>query len=121
MLRAAIIEALGAIGGDRAGKALKTIAELEQKRNSDEMTPCLIAAFEQAKAATGIRDLCEYYVNVPGRYRLDAISALTRLAPLDSARVTETLHHLAVTGTTPPDVAAAAVDALDEIQSAGGA
>ena len=121
VLRAAIIEALGAIGGDRAGKALKTIAELEQKRNSDEMTPCLIAAFEQAKAATGIRDLCEYYVNVPGRYRLDAISALTRLAPLDSARVTETLHHLAVTGTTPPDVAAAAVDALDEIQSAGGA
>ena len=120
-LRAAIIEALGAIGGERAAKALKTIAELEQKRNSDEMAPRLIEAFEKAKASTSIRDLCEYYVNVPGRYRLDAIAALMRLAPLDSTRVTETLQHLAATGTTPPDVAAAAVDALDEVRSAGGA
>ena len=62
LLRAAIIEALGSIGGDHAGKALKTIADLEQKRNNDEMAPHLIAAFEKCKASTSIRDLCEYYV-----------------------------------------------------------
>ena len=121
LLRAAIIEALGSIGGDHAGKGLKTIAELEQKRNSDEMAPNLIAAFESAKASTSVRDLCEYYVLSPNRYRLDAISALTRVASLDSTRVTETLKRLATSGMTPADVAAAAVDALDEIQSAGGA
>lgn len=121
VLRAAIIEALGAIGGDHAGKALRTIADLEQKRNTDEMAPYLIAAFESSKGSTSIRDLCEYYVGVPGRYRLDAVSALMHLAPLDSARVTETLQRLAAVGTTPPEVAAAAVDALDEIRSAGGA
>jgi hypothetical protein len=35
--------------------------------------------------------------------------------------VKETLQRLTLSGTTPPDVAAAAVDALDEIKSAGGA
>ena len=121
LLRAAIIEALGSIGGDHAGKALRTIADLEQKRNSDEMAPNLIAAFEKAKASTSVRDLCDYYVVNPGRYRLDAISALARMASLDSTRVTETLQHLAASALTPSDVSAAAVDALDEIQSAGGA
>jgi HEAT repeat protein len=120
VLRAAIIEALGDIGGDHAGKALKTILDLEERRNSDEMAPYLIAAAEKAKASSSIL-ICEYYAGVPGRYRLDAISALMHVAPLDSTRVREAIQRLAASGTTPSDVAAAARDALDEIASAGGA
>jgi HEAT repeat protein len=121
-LRAAIIEALGAIGDDHAARALRTIADLEQKKNSNETTPKLIiAAFESAKTSTSADALCDCYVINPGPYRLDAISALARLAPFDTEYVTETLHSLARNVTTPRDVAAAAVDALDEIQSAGGA
>jgi HEAT repeat protein len=119
-LRTAIIEALGGIGGDHAGKALRTIAELEQKRNSDEMTPKLIAAFESVKGATSARDLCDCYVISPGRYRLDAIAVLAHLGPFDSTHVADTLKRLAETAATPPDVAAASVDALDELGSAGG-
>jgi len=121
LLRAAIIEALGSIGGDHAGKALRTIAELELKRNNDEMTPNLIAAFESAKALNSVRDLCQFYVIPAGRYRLDAVAALKRMVSLDSERVKETLQRLVAGALTPPDVAAAAADALDEIQSAGGA
>jgi HEAT repeat protein len=121
LLRAAIIEALGSIGGDHAGKALRTVAELEQRRNSDEMTPNLIAAFERAKAPNSVRDLCQFYVIPAGRYRLDAVGALKRMVSLDSERAKETLQRLVAGALTPPDVAAAAADALDEIQSAGGA
>ena len=121
LLRAAIIEAVSNIGGDHAGKALRTIAELEQKKNSEDMTPKLIAAFETVKASTSARDLCDYYVLNPGRYRLDAISALARVAAPDFTHATDTLKRLAENATTPSDVAAAAVDALDEIQNAGGA
>ncbi len=121
LLRAAIIEALGSIGGEHAGKALRTIVELEQKINSDDVAPNLIAAFERAKAPNSVRDLCQFYVIPAGRYRLAAISALTRMVSLDPERVTETLQRLVGSGLTPSDVAAAAADALDEIRSAGGA
>ena len=120
-LRAAIIEALGSIGGDHAGKALTRIAELEQTRNSDEMAPYLIKAFASCKASSSIRDLYEYYVRPSGPHRLDAISALARLAPLDAAHVSNLLRGLARDERTPHDVAAAAMDALDEISSGGGA
>jgi HEAT repeat protein len=120
-LRAAIIEALGAIGNDHAARALRTIADLEQKKSKDDMTPKLIAAFESAKTSISTRSLCDCYVVNPGPYRLDAIAALARLAPFDSDHVTGTLQSLARNATTPRDLAAAATDALDEIQSAGGA
>jgi hypothetical protein len=121
LLRAAIIEALGSIGGDHAGKALTRIAELDQTRNSDEMAPYLIKAFAACKASTSIRDLYEYYVKPSGPHSRDAISALARLASLDSARVTNMLRGIATNERTPHDVAAAAMDALDQIPSAGGA
>jgi HEAT repeat protein len=120
-LREAIIEALGSIGGDHAGKALTRIAELDQTRNSDEMAPYLIKAFAACKASTSIRDLYEYYVKPSGPHSRDAISALARLASLDSARVTNMLRGIATNERTPHDVAAAAMDALDQIPSAGGA
>jgi HEAT repeat protein len=124
LLRAAIIEALGSIGSDHAGTALKTIADLE--RNNDDMAPRLIAAFESSKASSSVRDLCEYYVVNPGRYTLKAIEALTRMVSLNPAGaantfVTNTLQGLERNAMTPPDIAAAAMDALNEINSAGGA
>ena len=120
-LRAAIIDALGGIGGDRAGRALKTIAELEQKRSNEDMALHLIAAFESSKASTSVRDLCELFLDKPGPHTPDAIAALTRMASLDPTRLTDTLTRLVRGGTTPPDVAAAAVDAMEQIQGAGGA
>jgi hypothetical protein len=124
LLRAAIIEALGNIGGDHAGTALKTIAYLERKRNNYEMTPRLITAFKSSRAPTSVRDLCELYVDKPDPNRLndtlEAIKALAHMASLDPARVADRLQRLVVSGMTHRDVAAAAVDALDEIQSAGG-
>jgi HEAT repeat protein len=126
LLRAAIIESLGSIGGDDVEKALKTIADFERKGNSDDIALRLIAAFESSKASSNVRDLCEYYVVNPGRYTFKAIAALTRMISLNPAGVTDpfvtdTLKGLERNATTPADIAAAARDALDEINIAGGA
>ena len=121
LLRAAIIEALGSIGGEHAGKVVEDHRGHRAKDKQRRRGPNLIAAFERAKAPNSVRDLCQFYVIPAGRYRLAAISALTRMVSLDPERVTETLQRLVGSGLTPSDVAAAAADALDEIRSAGGA
>jgi hypothetical protein len=120
LLRAAIIEALGGIGGDHAGRALKTLADLERRRNNDDMAAHFIAAFANCKASNSVRSLCDLYMEKAGPHTVAAIAALAHIGALDPDRATTALRRLAENGTVPPDVAAAAMDAQEEIPSAGG-
>jgi HEAT repeat protein len=125
VLRQAIIEALGAIGGDRAARALKVLADMDRKRNKDEMAPYFIAAFESCKAAPGVRSLADLYLDrlymdTPGNHAAEAIAALMNIAALDPEHATDALRRVAAARATPPEIAAAAADARETIPAPSG-
>jgi len=118
MLRAAIIQAIGEIGGNDAAKALRQIELIEKGKNSAQMTKPLIAALESAKSPETVRLLCEYASKGDSASAL-AIAALGRVAQARSGSlVTDTLLRLTQSTLVSPDIAAAAADALDEIKNA---
>jgi hypothetical protein len=110
-LRVAIIQGMGNAGGDEGARALRRIITMESDAS---MTPLIISALERTGSPASVRYLGEL-ASRPTPFATDAIRSLLRVSRLDPDTAAQFLTRVIQTPGTPPDVAAAAADALDEM------
>jgi HEAT repeat protein len=111
ILRTSIIEGAANVGGDEAARMLRRVYSVD---TDIAMIPRILSALERTGSPLSVRYIGEI-VERPNPYTNDAIRALVRVSRLDTEMTAQTLTRIVQRSTTPPDIAAVAADALDEM------
>ncbi len=111
LARAAIIETVGNIGGEKAGDTLRRLYGYETYQ---PLKALIVKTLGKIESPTVVRYLADY-LSRSGDYDPEAIEALSRAGHLDRVRADAALRKVTINSAKPPRVSAAAADALDDI------
>ena len=112
-LCAAIIQALGQIGGDDAALALRKVSAREDAEAMEERIIDALVLTESPKSVGYL----ELYLKTSERLALKAIEALSRVGHLDPETARQALRRIVRNSRTPRHMSAAAADALDDLNA----